>query len=113
MKLSTTISVACSNGCRRFGTASPTNRHSPIPAHRRARHRHLMDQNRKPSDIEPRIAMDARDWIVRLSSGAVTDADLDRFHAWHDASPEHRQAFARERAFWGDLKLLVGASEAG
>ncbi len=54
--------------------------------------------------------MDARDWIVRLTSGNVSAADLERFKRWRDEAPEHRHAFERERAFWQQLQVLDGKS---
>lgn len=65
-----------------------------------------MDETEKRSDIDHRTALDARDWIVRLASGHVTEADLQRFKAWRDFSPEHGRAFERERVFWGQLQVL-------
>src|SRR5688500_12751911 len=58
-------------------------------------------------DNETRIAKDARDWVVRLASGAATEADLAGFRAWRAASPAHDRAFARERAFWRQLQALA------
>lgn len=69
-----------------------------------------MNDGEKPSDIDRRIAMDARDWIVRLTSGEVGAADIERFKAWRDRSPDHRRAFERERAFWQQLQALDGRS---
>lgn len=58
---------------------------------------------------DDRIAQEARDWIVRLTSGAAGAEDLARFHAWRGRSAAHAAAFARERAFWQDLKVLAPA----
>lgn len=58
-----------------------------------------MDEPDKRPDIDRRIALDARDWIVRLTSGNVSDVDLQRFKAWRDRSPDHKRAFERERVF--------------
>lgn len=55
--------------------------------------------------------MDARDWIVRLTSGNVSDADIQRFKAWRDRSAEHGRAFERERLFWRQLQALDGTSD--
>jgi transmembrane sensor len=65
-----------------------------------------MDEDEKRPAIDRRIAMDARDWIVRLTSGSVSASDFERFQAWHDRSPEHKRAFERERAFWQELRAL-------
>ncbi|QEN87924.1 DUF4880 domain-containing protein [Labrys sp. KNU-23] len=65
-----------------------------------------MDEHKQRKDIERRIGLDARDWIVRLTSGNVSDADLQRFKAWRDQSPDHKLAFERERSFWQQLQAI-------
>lgn len=70
-----------------------------------------MDETEKPTDIDRRIALDARDWIVRLTSGNVSKDDLDRFKAWRNLSPDHKRAFEQERMFWQQLQVLDGRSD--
>lgn len=70
-----------------------------------------MEESDKRPDIDRRIALDARDWIVRLTSGNVSDTELQRFKAWRDRSPDHKRAFERERAFWQQLQVLDGKSD--
>ncbi|MFC7397825.1 FecR family protein [Chelatococcus sp. GCM10030263] len=70
-----------------------------------------MEESDKPADIDRKIALDARDWIVRLTSGNVSEAELQRFKAWRDRSPEHKRAFERERVFWQQLQVLDGESD--
>lgn len=70
-----------------------------------------MDETDKRHDMDHRAALDARDWIVRLTSGDVSAAELERFKAWRDRSPRHGRAFERERAFWRQLQALDGASD--
>ncbi|MBB6014193.1 transmembrane sensor [Aquamicrobium lusatiense] len=65
-----------------------------------------MDEADKNADDDRGAALDARDWIVRLTSGNVSDAELTRFKAWRERSPQHRLAFERERAFWQQLQGL-------
>jgi transmembrane sensor len=65
-----------------------------------------MDESKKEAGIDRRVAMDARDWIVRLTSGEVSAEDLERFKDWRDAAPEHQFAFERERLFWRQLRAL-------
>lgn len=72
--------------------------------------RHDRDRHEDPHG-DHRVALDARDWIVRLTSGNVSAAELERFKAWRDQSPRHRQAFERERAFWRQLQVLDGRSD--
>lgn len=49
---------------------------------------------------------DARDWVMRMSSGEMSRDELRQLHAWLDASGVNRQAFERERALWRDLAAL-------
>ncbi|MDE1993437.1 MAG: FecR domain-containing protein [Rhizobiaceae bacterium] len=49
----------------------------------------------------------ARDWLVRLSSRQVSDAELSDFKAWIDCSDAHRRAFELERDFWRNLEALA------
>lgn len=65
-----------------------------------------MAEPEQRSDNERHTAMDARDWIVRLTSGDVSEADLKRFKVWRDASDINRQAFETERVFWQELQVL-------
>jgi len=68
-----------------------------------------MGKGQHGSEIDRGIALDARDWIVRLSAGNVSRQDLDRFNAWRAQSPEHALAFAREKEFWQLLKNVDGS----
>jgi len=70
-----------------------------------------MDEQENRTETDRRIALDARDWIVRLTSGHVSEVDLQRFKAWRDCSPEHGRAFERERLFWRQLQALDGKSD--
>lgn len=51
---------------------------------------------------------EARDWVIRLASGEMMPPERARLQAWLDASHVHRDAFAREQAFWQDLNVLEG-----
>lgn len=53
------------------------------------------------------VELDARDWIVRLTSGSVSEADLEAFRLWRDCRPEHRAAFERESLFWHQLQAVA------
>lgn len=57
-----------------------------------------------------RAAADARDWLVRLTSGSLSAAELEQFKAWRDCRPEHRVAFEHERRFWNQLDHLAQPS---
>ena len=65
-----------------------------------------MDEPKEESEVAHRIALDARDWIVRLTSGDVSAEDLSRFKAWQNSSQSHRDAFERERLFWQKLQAI-------
>lgn len=70
-----------------------------------------MDEPEQRTDDDRRIALDARDWIVRLTSGHVSDNDIERFKHWRDSAREHHDAFERERVFWRQLQVLESASD--
>ncbi|EUB98242.1 anti-FecI sigma factor, FecR [Rhizobium sp. CF080] len=70
-----------------------------------------MNEPEQHPPVDRRIALDARDWIVRLTSGTISDAELERFKAWQDCSPDHRRAFEQERIFWQQLQVLDGRSD--
>lgn len=63
-------------------------------------------------DAEHRLAFEARDWIVQLTSGHVSEDQLARFKAWRAQSPGHARAFARERDYWQEL-AGIGAAPQG
>lgn len=52
-------------------------------------------------------AREARDWIVRLNSGEVDAAMLERFRLWRGHSAAHAEAFEYERRFWRELGGLA------
>jgi transmembrane sensor len=53
------------------------------------------------------LAEQARGWVVRLASGAMTDDDLAALYAWLGESARHARAFEAERAFWQRLGPLA------
>lgn len=57
------------------------------------------------------LAEQARDWIVCLASGDISDARMQAFEQWL-ARPGHRRAFEHERRLWrsmGPRPAAVGA----
>ena len=60
---------------------------------------------------DPKLAREARDWVVRLASGEVQAADLQVFHRWKGQSDTHARAFEQERAFWQQLGALAPGGE--
>jgi len=61
------------------------------------------DDHQYDTGNDRRISVEARDWIVHLTSGDIGEAELVRFKLWRDLSPQHRFAFDQERAFWRQL----------
>jgi transmembrane sensor len=59
-----------------------------------------------PMPNNDRAGDEARDWLVRLTSGAAAPADLERFRAWRAASAENDQAFEQERLSWQRTQYL-------
>jgi transmembrane sensor len=51
-------------------------------------------------DLPEPIRRAAQAWIVRLHSGAFSQADADALNRWRDEDPMHRQAFAEASASW-------------
>lgn len=47
-----------------------------------------------------RLRQEAADWLLRLTSGAATQADASAFREWCARSPAHRRAFAESRRLW-------------
>ncbi|MBN7797305.1 FecR family protein [Parahaliea mediterranea] len=47
----------------------------------------------------------ARDWLLRMSSGEAGEADYAALRAWLEASPEHARAFESVCRLWGELDL--------
>lgn len=58
------------------------------------------------AEAQSRAGREARDWLVRLTSGEVSAEDLEKFRIWQAQSPGHARAFDRERSFWQQLQAL-------
>ena len=65
-----------------------------------------MDESETSDGTGSRAAKDARDWVVRMASGGMTEAEVARFKQWREASTDNAEAFARERLFWRQLGTL-------
>jgi ferric-dicitrate binding protein FerR (iron transport regulator) len=46
---------------------------------------------------------EAREWLLRLTSGRATPTDAQAFRAWCERSRAHAQAFAETRLLWENL----------
>lgn len=59
-----------------------------------------------------RLAGEARDWLILLTSGRATVADARALRQWCGQSPEHAQAFKEAKALWHGLQPAVAALQA-
>ncbi|KFD26756.1 DUF4880 domain-containing protein [Sphingobium yanoikuyae] len=55
--------------------------------------------------LESPLIAAARQWVVRLTSGDMTECELERFLEWRSI-PEHGVVFATEIANWRKLGQL-------
>lgn len=62
------------------------------------------------SKSERKLIEQARRWVVRLTSGDMTEHELQRFRKWV-SEPEHDRVFRREMTAWRRLGQLQGALE--
>ena len=76
---------------------------SKLPKHRLG---NQMNDPQTSSTTKARVAVEAREWIVRLNSGDVETKYLEEFRSWRDRAPENALAFERERAFWKQLQHI-------
>ena len=67
-----------------------------------------MDDEARHTDPSPLAAI-ARDWVVRLASGEVSEGDMVRFKAWRAADPANRAAFDEARALWHETQAVQSA----
>ncbi|MCA6109653.1 FecR family protein [Bradyrhizobium cenepequi] len=59
-----------------------------------------MDERSVPHEA---LRRQAKDWVVHLSTGRVTEADLRALERWRAESPLHAQAYAQACQLWGML----------
>ena len=52
-----------------------------------------------------KVRQEARDWLLRMSSGLAGEADHAALRKWLEASPAHQRAFADLCQLWGELDL--------
>ncbi|SLM48879.1 Fe2+-dicitrate sensor, membrane component [Nitrospira japonica] len=55
---------------------------------------------------DERLSRIARDWVIRLASGHMSEAELRRFKQWLAEHPSHQRVFDDERVFWQQLEPL-------
>lgn len=61
---------------------------------------------------QARLAGEARDWLILLTSGRATVADARALRLWCGQSPEHAQAFEQAKALWQGLQPAAAALQA-
>lgn len=61
---------------------------------------------------QTRLASEAQDWLVLLTSGRATVADARALRHWCGQSPEHAQAFEQAKALWHGLQPAAEALQA-
>jgi transmembrane sensor len=62
------------------------------------------------STADDAVAEQARDWIVCLASGDISDARMDAFEQWL-AQPANRRSFEHERMLWRSVGPRPAATE--
>lgn len=60
-----------------------------------------------PSDDS--LATAAREWVVKLSSGEMSEVNFTELKAWRSMSPEHDRAFTEARRAWRNIKSFEGS----
>lgn len=58
---------------------------------------------------EARLASEARDWLILLTSGRATVADARALRQWCGQSAEHARAFEQAKALWHGLQPAAQA----
>lgn len=56
-----------------------------------------------PNTTNDAVSQQARDWVLRLTSGEMSVAEIDRFKAWLAESDAHARAFELRRSLWSQL----------
>ncbi len=64
-----------------------------------------MDPDDRPHRTLDAVERQAHAWVVRLTSGEATAADGRRFRQWCAADSRHREAFARARRQWEQVRV--------
>ena len=63
----------------------------------------MSDPQSDPQDWTASVSDQARDWVLRLSSGEMDAAEIGRFKAWVSADDAHARAFEQRRSLWLQL----------
>lgn len=54
-------------------------------------------------DLQSDVSSAARDWVLRLASGEMDGAEMERFRGWVAQSEAHATAFEQRRQLWQQL----------
>lgn len=72
-----------------------------------------MTDPRDAPSADDRVLREARDWVVRLSSGHASVAEGAAFRRWCEQSPAHARAFADCRRVWQGMGQAAAAEPVG
>ncbi|WP_244594120.1 FecR family protein [Rhodoblastus sphagnicola] len=65
----------------------------------------------QPAKVEPEaLKSEAYEWVLRLTSGEATAADVQALNRWRRISRAHRQAFAEANLLWDQLRPAAAES---
>jgi transmembrane sensor len=56
------------------------------------------------------LEREAHEWVMRLTSGEATNADIEALNRWRKTSRAHRRAFAEANALWDKLHPAAAIS---
>jgi transmembrane sensor len=74
----------------------------------------MMSDSEKRPDLSSGLLREAQDWVVKLHSGRVSQADLDALECWRTRSLPHRRAFAEANLRWDVARMAAqGVVEKG
>jgi transmembrane sensor len=66
-----------------------------------------IDQRHVPHET---LRRQAKDWVVHIATGEVTDADLRALERWRGESPMHAEAYQQACQLWGVLETPLRAA---
>jgi transmembrane sensor len=70
----------------------------------------MIDDPEKPTDEQEALKREAREWVMRLTSGEATMKDAEALKRWRETSREHRRAFAEANLLWDKMRPAAAVS---
>lgn len=64
----------------------------------------MTDHSKEPTAEQDALKREARDWVMRLTSGEATAEDAEALKRWRKTSREHRRAFAEANLLWDKMR---------